>query len=546
MSPANDCFLLNVRGLADWSHPSCDVPALVSPDFPAWMSIFYICGKPRGGKSFQAVRAICQELADKHSQRLIVTNLPLKFDDYEREYMVYPGAWAEWRFRLRRLLQLVTFGKFKAGDAPRPEKKTRIARGLKSWCADNAPHVTSLRERIRILTDDETGEFWLYEPGWTYDGRKTIKQNRRGCEMDVPDFTYKDGTARGDSNNGNPGTLYVIDEIHLFFPSRAWQKTGEDATFFLSQHGKFKCDVIMITQHPEQCDKALRRLAQEYMTVRNLSREPVLGFRIGNLFRVNRMLNSPQSPNPAVFDSQFVSMDFRTYGDLYDTSAGVGVAGTLVPNVEKRGRSLLWLLVPIGIIGYVAFHPGFMVKGVTWVTNKMFHQLSGNVLTSMGAKMPGTLPEASPAGSGPAHVQGGIQGLGQRLLVPAIVEATGGQASPARESGPAVKPAPAVTNIAWLVSQPEDTNLVQVTGWLKEPDGSLRIFLSNGRELPSWMVAAVSDSVILLKDGSHLMMALPSSGGVSWSALGGGVPSLAQEPGRLEGMPTLTWGASGG
>ena len=42
-----------------------------------------------------------------------------------------------------------------------------------------------------------------------------------------------------------------------------------------------KCDVCMVTQHVDQCDKALRRLAQEYMTVRNLSREPVMGFRLG-------------------------------------------------------------------------------------------------------------------------------------------------------------------------------------------------------------------------------------------------------------------------
>jgi hypothetical protein len=486
------------------------------------MSIFYICGKPRGGKSFQAVRAICQELADKNSSRFIVTNLPLMFDDYEREFFVYPKEWQVWLWRLRWLLQLVTAGKVKAGDKPKAEKKKRLARGLKSWCSDHAPHVTSLRERIRILGDDETGEFWLYEPGWTFEGRKSIKLNRRGSEIDVPSFTYADGTARGDTNNGNPGTLYVIDEIHLFFPSRAWQKTGEDATFFLSQHGKLKCDVIMVTQHPEQCDKALRRLAQEYMTVRNLSREPVLGFRIGNLFRINRMLNSPQSPNPAVFDSQFVTMDFRTYGDLYDTSAGVGVAGTLVPNVEKRGRSLLWLFVPIFVIGWIAFHPGYLVKCVTWVTNTMFHRLSGNVLTTMGATMPGTLPAAGipPAVHPPAS---GLSGMGQRLLVPAIMEATGNQPAVGPATGPAVKAAPVVTNLAWIVSGPEDTNLLQVTGWARNPDGELTVFLSNGRKLPSWMVAAVSDDTVILKDGSHLKMALPPAG--TWGGCG-----VAQPP----------------
>jgi hypothetical protein len=464
------------------------------------MSIFYICGKPRGGKSFQAVKAICLELADKNSTRFIVTNLPLKFDDYEREYTVFPSAWATWRWRFRVILRLLSLGKYDAGEPPKPEKKTRIARGLKSWCADHAPHVISLRERIRILGDDETGEFWLYEPGWSFDGRKTIKLNRRGSEIDVPDFSYKDGSVRGDANNGNPGTLYVIDEIHLFFPSRAWQKTGDDATFFLSQHGKLKCDVIMVTQHPEQCDKALRRLAQEYMTVRNLSREPVLGFRIGNFFRINRMLNSPQSPNPAVFDSQFVTMDFRTYGDLYDTSAGVGVAGSLVPNVETRGRSLLWLLVPIGIIGYVALHPGFLVKGVSWVTNKMFHSMSGSVLNSMGATLPGT-----PPGPAASHTQSGLPGIGQRLLVPAMAQ----QVSSPGPDAPAAKPVPVVTNLAWLVSQAEDTNLVQVTGWCGYPGGGVMIFLSNGRKLNPAYVRRVTEDAVYLQDGSKLMIALP-------------------------------------
>lgn len=138
--------------------------------------------------------------------------------------------------------------------------------------------------------------------------------------MDVPDF----------EDRAERGCLYVIDEVHVYFGARDWQATGGDATFFLSQHRKLNCDVVMITQHPEQTDKALRRLAQEYMSVRNLLREPILGFNLGTLFgafRYVRTLNSPQSPNPAVFESGFVSLNPEEIGKLYDTTAGVGIAG---------------------------------------------------------------------------------------------------------------------------------------------------------------------------------------------------------------------------
>ena len=180
------------------------------------MSIFYITGKPRGGKSYLAVEAIYKELCDPKSQRFVVTNIALNFEHI-----------AEWLAK------------------------------------DGVKHEVNLRRRVRVLNDEETGEFWCYEPHFEFKNRKTIKVNRRGTEIEVPDFTYEDGSARGDSTKDNPGTFYVIDEVHIFFPSRAWQRTGEDCTYFLSQHGKLKCDVCMVTQHVDQCDKALRRLAQD-------------------------------------------------------------------------------------------------------------------------------------------------------------------------------------------------------------------------------------------------------------------------------------------
>jgi hypothetical protein len=258
------------------------------------MSIFYICGKPGGGKSYLGVKQIIAELSDPDSKRFIVTNIVLNCAE------------------------------------------------IAAWLHENVKHEVNLSERVRVLDDAEAGEFWLYEPHREFQARRTIQMKRRS--YDVPDF--EDRAAQG--------TLYVIDEVHQYFGARDWQQTGTDCTFFLTQHRKLQCDVIFITQHPEQTDKALRRLAQEYMSVRNLSREPVLGFNLASVFgsfRFVRSLNSPQSANPSVFDSGFVDLKPEVYGKFYDTMAGVGIAGRVtVPKTESRGRSVWWLAVPIVVL----------------------------------------------------------------------------------------------------------------------------------------------------------------------------------------------------
>lgn len=258
------------------------------------MSEFFICGKPRGGKTYLGVKWIYETLLQGKDLRPIVTNIKLNKEEIAEE--------------LKKDLKL-----------------------------DYRPDLT---DRIRILDDGETGEFWLYAVGREFMKRRSIKM--RNFSFNVPDF----------EDRGKEGCLYVIDEVHVYFPSAFGSKIDneDDLRFFLTQHGKMQIDIIFITQHPEQTSKVLRRLAQEYMSVRNLSREPYLGFRVGNLFRFVRSLNSPGSANPAVFESGFVGMDFEKFGKMYDTTAGVGIVGTIVKEPAKRGRSLYWLLLPLGTL----------------------------------------------------------------------------------------------------------------------------------------------------------------------------------------------------
>lgn len=418
------------------------------------MSIFYITGKPRGGKSYLAVEAIYKELCDPDSKRFIVTNIVLKFEEI--------AAW---------------------------------------MVKDGIKHDVNLRQRVRVLTDQETGEFWCYEPGWEFKNRKKIVINRRGTEIEVPDFTYADGSVRGDTSKDNPGTFYVIDEVHIFFPSRAWQRTGEDCTYFLSQHGKMKCDVCMVTQHVDQCDKALRRLAQEYMTVRNLSREPILGFRLGSIFRFNRMLNSPTSANPYIFDSGFKTMDFAKYGSMYDTSAGVGITGSMVPNVEKRGRSLWWLVIPA--VAFVAFWLNF-----NRLAHGFEHLISGSlnhIVPGMQMKMAGAMNIPTNAIAGPLAGRGGVAVnsplSGQPGVNSDVVAGNGLTYSrPVFAEKPKTLP-------DWNLEG--DTNIC-VTGISlivyrrQNPIYIYHVYLSNTRELPFGDVARISPYCVELKSGEKL------------------------------------------
>jgi hypothetical protein len=238
------------------------------------------------------------------------------------------------------------------------------------------------------------------------------------------------------------------------------------------------------------------------MTVRNLSREPVMGFRLGSLFRFNRMLNSPSSANPYVFDSGFKTMDFAKFGSMYDTSAGVGITGSMVPNVEKRGRSLWWLVIPA--VGFVLFWFNFM---------KIAHGFQHLVTGSLNKMVPGMQVRMAGAMNIPSNsIAGALYGTGWTNSIPAM----SGQAA-------AVSGVAAVTqerNVRQVVVEkpkiwPDwnlqgETNLL-VTGmavaWIPGRVLEYRIYLSNGCELPIEDVLKVSQFCVTLKTGERIRVA---------------------------------------
>lgn len=320
------------------------------------MSIFFVVGKPGGGKSYYGVKQMVDEIVS--GDRYVVSNIELNLPE------------------LRKFIH--------------DEEKDPFTLENPGGVKDDI----DLSSRVRVLDDAETGQFWLYEPGRDFTNRKKVPVGQRTLE--VPDF----------EDRAKRGCLYVIDEVHVHFGAREWQHTGADCTFFLSQHRKLRCDVILITQHPDQVDKALRRLAQDYVMMRNLSREPIMGFRIGNLFRWSQSMNSPTSANPRVFDGGFIKLDVTRYGKLYDTMAGVGIQGRVSPKIEARGRSLWWLLPPAVLIVWLVFcGPSMILKhGSAWfgsMAGRMFKNPQAVTAVSRVVPLPVSngVPSSVPAAS---------------------------------------------------------------------------------------------------------------------------------------------------
>jgi hypothetical protein len=201
---------------------------------------------------------------------------------------------------------------------------------------------------VRRLDESEVRDFWLYR--------------------------YRSGgwVKHGDlSECGGAGVLYIIDEAHLFWGSREWQQVGREVLRYWSQHRKLGDDVVLVTQACGALDKAIRRLAGEFVVVRNMDREPVGGFRIPRV-RVTYSLAEPERADWRlwVIKSEWVRLRPEVF-ERFDSFAGVGVVQGTVGgdnSSARRGRSLVWLGAAIlGVVVCAVGVPLAGSKGLEWV-----------------------------------------------------------------------------------------------------------------------------------------------------------------------------------
>jgi len=267
------------------------------------MSIHFISGKPRGGKSLYAVKLVVDELL--YGSRCVITNLALR-----------PGD-------LNAYLQV-----------QHPDRSI------------------NLFDRLIILTDDETGVFWTVRP--------------HGVRVPLlAEADWRAGRRPDYSAVKDAGVFYAIDEVHNFFNSRKWMETGRDVLFYLSQHGKLGDTVICITQHVANVDKQFRSVTQDYTYLRNMCKERMGLFKLPALFMRKTYLQ-PATDTSAPMETGSFRLDVSGLASCYDTAKGVGIHGRSADKSE-RAKGLHWMWFVIGVPLLIWLGLRYVPRGVAAV-----------------------------------------------------------------------------------------------------------------------------------------------------------------------------------
>ncbi len=253
---------------------------------------FYV-GKPRNGKSLRAMMAIWKELTE--GTRHVITNMVIHVD----------------------ILQALL-----------------IERGF--------PHV-NVRERVTMLDDAETKDFWLHRPGFILEKPEGYA-DKTGPDVDYsPCFDPETGEVKS--------VLYVIDEVHTHWRARGWSGTPRHVDFYNSQHGKLGDMCIFITQNTKLVDQNFCRLAQDFTYCRNHRLEKHGRFRGDNKFTAHTYPGPVSSANEPTLNVETFKLDLPL-AECYDTSAGVGMpgGGKADAGFRAKGIPLKMVWVALGLV----------------------------------------------------------------------------------------------------------------------------------------------------------------------------------------------------
>lgn len=257
------------------------------------MSIHFISGKPGGGKSMYAVKLILDELI--RGSRPVFTNVPLHVGRLS-EYLQQNG---------------------------------------KEWAKLNGELDGHIRDRVRLLSDEETAVFWTLRPG----------------NKEIPNLSedeWRKGRKPVYEGLEDSGVFYVIDEVHNFFGARQWAETGRNVLYYLSQHRKLGDDVVCITQAIGNVDKQFRSVAQDFTYLRNLSKEKVGVVRLPSYF-IRKTYGAPATDTSRPMETGTFKLDVSGLGSLYDTAKGVGIHGRAADTNQKK-TGIHWLVWVVGVV----------------------------------------------------------------------------------------------------------------------------------------------------------------------------------------------------
>lgn len=201
--------------------------------------------------------------------------------------------------------------------------------------------------RVRILTKQETMEFWKY----------------RGVRR----FTWTPENEYGDyvDDPGTWGVCYIIDEAGASgFDSVGWatldgrSPRGVLCAAYLDQQRKYSDDVFASTngRYPSSIAKPFRDKAHEFIYLKNESQTKLGPFRGASRFKRRHYYTEP-SKNTEPYETVIMSMDWAGIGSCYRTQDGVGVSGLFADKGRRAaGISIYWvfplvIVIALSVIG---------------------------------------------------------------------------------------------------------------------------------------------------------------------------------------------------
>lgn len=228
---------------------------------------------------------------------------------------------------------------------------------LAQYLADTYPKLEpiDLHRRVRILTIEEMGEFFAHRENGVDLDIPSEEASKKGANV-CYDFDPRFGPER--DGKGNYIHLlgpvkYVLDEVHVRFDARGWQRQGPHVTFYNSQHRKLDDEIVFVSQFPELVDKRLKAFSQEYIYAENNALVTFWSiFRAPSYFTVKSYLRERTGVNDVAQWTKRFSINLKIAA-CYDTSAGVGIKGRKRPESrKKKGINLLWAIPAVALAGW--------------------------------------------------------------------------------------------------------------------------------------------------------------------------------------------------
>lgn len=267
-------------------------------------------GKPGAGKSYGALCAIIDEL--QFGDRDIVTNVSLHMAE------------------------------------------------LNAYFQRSGRNFVDVFARVRLITREQAREFWRFR------GRLTMRPDRVDRKGELVGETA--ASALGETVEGQPGVFYVIDEAHILFDARNWQKSADSLTFYNSQHRKLGDELLFVTQFLKLIEMRVRGFAERFYVFRNFAGAKAMQI-LSMPVRIRELVYSVEPGGTGVrHDTEAWRRLDLEKAKCYDTTAGVGMTGGRKPEVRKtRGFSVPWWTVLVAIVlgGVgVAMLPNFFAKKI--------------------------------------------------------------------------------------------------------------------------------------------------------------------------------------